>query len=1541
MELKEIEDILDKTIQESLEINNPVIENKLKRWCDTLLDLTKRNPSIHFATRVKAGKNKGKRKNNIFKFSLNSAYIFDSLVNKNESLSLIELGLIDLAKGFKAIKFGRRFFTEKEEHHNNSSSIETLSQINDLSGVENNNNNEALNLPNDLSGVENDNNTNETLALDQPIIIDDVPETDLTNDIQNELEESLELPEEEYDNSAVINQFTRIKRDTENILEERGTHVLYVVCGFFEWKDPILSDELLNTPLIFIPVTIQKSRTRDRFSIQIVESSEVEFNPTFAYLLKKNYGVDLDIDLSELLNTSENAEHSKGIQDIFNLIEDKLGKFLQGKVKDEVWLGKFWFEKLVLLTDIQKNINAFINDPIIQNICGEKPQVKIEHDTNLDELSRQAEEKKPAEIFEILDADSSQRRAIEAAVNKKNFVLIGPPGTGKSQTIANIIAECLVRGKKVLFVSEKLAALKVVKKKLEACNLGKLCISIHGKEIKKRDFYSSLHSWYEELFMLSENQSPTDIVFEELYNVKKKLNDFANALSKNESSLAFNIENVNGELLPYKVNNHYLHGKLLRLEDIPDIKTKLNIEDIDVRKFKSQKETLERCIPYKDIVLGKIQSDWFSTNLSGPYTNELEEDILSTIQNLKIIEKLILTKKEICNLLELDTSPTLSKLIDLQSLIKSIIYAPEIELDFLKEELVNNSLSSVEKDKELHETYEAEKDNLFFNFKESILHKDVEMLKNEFVDRYREDGFRFLKLDYWKKRKELSKEKTENINETIFKDDIYFQEIERAFKIKKLSCEIELHTKDFAKNYGNSYKGENTDWDNVSYLLNYAKSLLTYLNQMVDLSSVRNIISPAITECLQSKYSPIKDKLKLLFLKLEKEINLFQEAFISFSKYLPLEFKSEIFNENDSLKSYPKYIFGEVDLGENSLEEIYTWVNKLEEDLLCEPSLLGKYLEFKEIKEEAENLGLKDFLHDLKNIKEECFHQISNIFEKRVLELLLTNAEKKSPSLTRFSSIKHDKSQHDFQALDKQALKLNQLRILEIVGKQIKEKLVFEEEPRLLKKLGQQKRPKVPIRQAIQETKDLFFNLKPCWMMSPLSVSQYCPPNASLFDVVIFDEASQVRPADSIGAIFRGDQIIVVGDPRQLPPTNFFQTIAQDESKSLDNDEQDEIEESIIDEILSKAYDIEQIPLKWHYRSKSEDLFAFASHNIYPDLDLITFPNPKEKDNYDESLRPLGVKHIVIQDGVYDRGRTRTNQKEAEAVSDFVIDHYKRYSTDKNNSSYLSLGVIAFSAAQEDAILNALMNKLKDTPELESILEDKDEESFFIKNLETVQGDERDHIIISVGYGPDQVGKITSNFGPLNSEGGYRRLNVAITRARRHLVIVSSFNTRSINLNSVQRGPQLLLKYLRYAEEGKKVLFENTSENKIEKRFNSPFEEEVYQRLIEKGLAVHTHIGCSDYRLDMAVVNPLKAGSYLFAIECDGKTYYDTFSARDRDRLRHEILEDRGWKVLRVWSRDWMKSSNKEINKIIDYYNTLLKEEENSALLSDWEMNLD
>jgi very-short-patch-repair endonuclease/flagellar biosynthesis GTPase FlhF len=1489
----EIESLL--TEIKNPKLSSPVIEAKLKRWCDTLLDLTKRNPSLHFLTHVKKGKNKGHKKNNIFKLKLTAQEVFEKLVNKGEVLSLSEAGIVDLSKGFR-LGFGRR----KSYYISVSDDVP--------------------------EPVENEDEETE----------DESEEIEILQDLENEtFDSTIQEDEEDIDNNSVITQCTRIKRDTESILEERGTHVLYIICGLFEWRDQLISDEILNTPILFIPVTIQKTRTKDRYSIQIAEAAEVEFNPTFSYLLKKNYQIDLDKEINDILNNAEPKEENIGIKEIFELVEGKLTKLLQGKVKDEVWLGKFWFEKLVLLTDIQKNIDAFVNDPIIQNICGEKPQIEIEHKTDLDELSRQAENKKPLEIYEVLDADSSQRRAIEAAINKKNFVLIGPPGTGKSQTIANIIAECLVRGKKVLFVSEKLAALKVVKKKLEQCNLGKLCISIHGKETKKKDFYSSLYDWYEEVFVFNPKSNPDEIIYEELSNIKKRLNDYALALSLNHSSLTHVVEKIGNEVKTLELTNQYVQGKLLGLEGIPEVKTRINIDDLDVRKFKSQKESLEKTIPYKDIVLRQTVSDWFCTQLPGPYTIELEEDILKALAKFDLIDDLSKIIEEINSLLQLNTTPSLSKLIDLTIFIKEIVDAPELESSLLNPNQVSESVSKLRTDINLHKTYTEERKNLANHFNESFLEKDLEGLKENFSDKYKEDRLRWLKPGYWKVKKEVSQNKV-NKNDKDVTDDIYFNEIERGIKIKKLACDIESHAKEFSIRYGSTYNGENTDWEKVSYLLNYADSLFKHLSETLNMQQLENVVSPALNECLQSKYSPIKDKLKILLTKLESKLNEFDVAYLSLMHFLPLTYEKEKYDEKNKLSAYPKYTFNNNDFGCKTLEEIKTWTKKLEEDINQEPPLLERWLEFKEIKEEIDELNLSDFLEDFSKLNLN-YDNIVQIFEKRTLELILINAERESPVLAKFTGTKYQKLQADFKTFDRQALKLNQVRILELVSKQIKDKLIFHQEPRLLKKLGQQKRPKKPIRQAILETQDLFFTLKPCWMMSPLTVSQYLPPDASLFDVVIFDEASQVRPADSIGAIFRGDQIIVVGDPRQLPPTNFFQTMAQEDRSTLDDENEDSAEESIIDEVLSKSYDIEEIPLKWHYRSKSEDLFSFASHNIYPDLELITFPNPK---GCRDDGRPLGVKHVLV-DGVYDRGKTRTNQKEAEKVADLVVEHYTRYGTDRNDPNYLSLGVIAFSAAQEDAILNAIQRRKKELPDIETILEEKDGEGFFVKNLETVQGDERDHIIISVGYGPDKTGKMVSNFGPLNSEGGYRRLNVAITRARYHLMIVSSFSPKSFSSTSTQQGAQLLLKYLRFAESGKEVLFEDKPQESNTSMFNSPFEEEVFKKLKKLGLDIHTQLGCSGYRIDMAVVNPKKTDEYLFGIECDGKTYHGTFSAKDRDRLRQEILEDRSWKIYRIWSRDWMKNSKKEVNKLMEFYESLVKQEEEKELLSDLEMNFD
>ena len=449
----------------------------------------------------------------------------------------------------------------------------------------------------------------------------------------------------------------------------------------------------------------------------------------------------------------------------------------------------------------------------------------------------------------------------------------------------------------------------------------------------------------------------------------------------------------------------------------------------------------------------------------------------------------------------------------------------------------------------------------------------------------------------------------------------------------------------------------------------------------------------------------------------------------------------------------------------------------------------------------------------------------------------------------------------------------------------------------------------MPLRKLFMAIPNLITTLRPCFMMSPLSVSVFLEAQSYNFDLVIFDEASQVHTEDAIGAIMRGKQTIIVGDTKQLPPTNFFSTSLNDEDYDIDSDETIESYdagtfESVLDEAVSV---LPERSLKWHYRSRDEHLIAFSNVKVY-NSQLITFPSSIE------SAPDTGVEYIYVKDGVYDRGGKKNNIIEAKKVADLVFEHFRKHPN-------RSLGVVTFSEAQQNAVDAAIrQRRLQDSKFDKFFIEDK-EEPFFIKNLENVQGDERDTIIFSIGYAKDSRGIMYMNFGPLSRDGGYRRLNVAITRAKYNVKLVGSITANDIDLDKTSsEGVKMLHSYIEFAQQGIVALDKELRYIRYNCNldFDSPFEEAVYDFLQSKGYDVVTQVGCSGFRIDMAVKDPINTGKFAIGIECDGATYHSSRTARERDRLRQTILEDMGWAIYRIWSTDWIKDQTTEEEKLIN-----------------------
>ncbi|MHB8244085.1 MAG: DUF3320 domain-containing protein [Acidimicrobiales bacterium] len=446
----------------------------------------------------------------------------------------------------------------------------------------------------------------------------------------------------------------------------------------------------------------------------------------------------------------------------------------------------------------------------------------------------------------------------------------------------------------------------------------------------------------------------------------------------------------------------------------------------------------------------------------------------------------------------------------------------------------------------------------------------------------------------------------------------------------------------------------------------------------------------------------------------------------------------------------------------------------------------------------------------------------------------------------------------------------------------------------IIKREAEKQRRHMPVRRLLEETAEVAQLLKPCFMMSPLTVSQFLPPTLR-FDAVVFDEASQVRPSDAINCIYRGRQLIIAGDDKQLPPTSFFEAVSMDGSDEWEEDQFEDFE-SII-KLGKGSGGFQELPLRWHYRSQHEDLIAYSNFAFY-DGRLITFPGSTAESG------DLGVKLFHVPDGVYRRGTARDNPKEAEVVVDRVL-HWARHSIE-NPSQAVTLGVVAFSEAQAEAIEVELERRRRRLPDLDSFFGEDRLDGFFVKNLENVQGDERDVMIFSVGYGRDEAGKLTMNFGPLNREGGERRLNVAITRARRRVELVASITGTEVEFStSLKEGPRHLQRYLDYAARGHQALAIDVGDDGRDAE--SPFEEAVMRVVRSWGYDVKPQVGTAGYRVDIGVWHPAIAGRFALGVECDGRMYHSSRVARDRDRLRQEVLEGLGWRIYRVWGTSWYR----------------------------------
>lgn len=700
-------------------------------------------------------------------------------------------------------------------------------------------------------------------------------------------------------------------------------------------------------------------------------------------------------------------------------------------------------------------------------------------------------------------------------------------------------------------------------------------------------------------------------------------------------------------------------------------------------------------------------------------------------------------------------------------------------------------------------------------------------------------------------------------------DDI-LNDLAELAQLQSLCRDIDEQQQKISEQYDSYYTGVKTDWDKTVEALMFAKELKDFIETThLPTDFIEKICSSSkvISYCKTSSINlyNLKDKIKP-----------------------NISWVLNLFDASEQLTNYHlKDLAGRLTKCKNKKHLLEEWVDYCSNRRKCEEQGLLPYVIQIEEREISTN-------------------HIVDAYLKRFYRLWLDAMLPLFPAVQSFRGRIHDQNIKEFQELDKIQFRIAQSRVRERIFNRMPD---FDsitstrDEIGILKRELNKQRRLMPLRKLFNEIPNLLTSLRPCFMMSPLSVSVFLEAKSYDFDLVIFDEASQVHTEDAIGAIMRGKQVIIVGDTKQLPPTSFFTSALEDEDFDTDTEASDNdagAYQSILDESVTV---LPERSLRWHYRSRHEHLIAFSNIKIYGNS-MITFPSSIEK------APDCGVEYVHVSNGVYDRGSKRNNINEAQKVAELVFNHYRKYPN-------RSLGVVTFSEAQQQAVDAAIRQKrLQNGMYEQFFMEDRDE-PFFIKNLENVQGDERDTIIFSIGYAKDSNGIMYMNFGPLSKEGGHRRLNVAITRAKHNVKLVGSIVPTDIDTEKTSaEGVRLLRSYIEFAQQGIVALQKELSYvDSLD--FDSPFEEAVYDFLSDNGYNVVTQVGCSGFRIDMAIKHPSQSGTFAIGIECDGATYHSSRTARERDRLRQTVLEDMGWAIYRIWSTDWIKDQKTEEQKLI------------------------
>ncbi len=1237
----------------------------------------------------------------------------------------------------------------------------------------------------------------------------------------------------------LASSLTNLYRSARTSVEESGANPLYLAVGFLRWYDAERSPKELYAPLVLLPVELSR-RVSPRGFVLRLRDEEPQFNITLMELLRTSFDIHLT-GLDPLPYTAEGIDMRR----IYGIIRRAVATKKRWDVVESACLGNFSFSRFIMWNDLHNRAEELSANRMVTALVNGYAD---RHDAPLfltpTELDNQI---LPADIAAPLPYDSSQLAAIHAAAQGASFVLHGPPGTGKSQTIANMICNALYAGKTVLFIAEKMAALSVVQNRLDKLGLSPFCLELHSDKSKKGDVLRHLSETLEDVHATA----------------PKEYND--------ESARLLALRRSLGETLSLIHRTHpcgfSLYEIIARFEEYRnavacDFFTEDHCRSMTPAMWRAWEDLLREYVTLAE-GCGGAHNNPLSIYKKTSYSGADKPTLFNALQeHLRLSDDLKRVLATILAVIPARQPLSYIRMVSLCKLCERLSVVSALPAGILTNTATLPGQERISRLCEVGRRHIQLREVLLFRFDEALLTVDPNAAIKNLQDA-RNASVLLRRGKVKRERDKLAVYAKDPATLTVRDLDTTWQQL----KEYKDSIETIRDLIPGARAlFGDLIRDEDTDFVYIGRIYRDATDLVALVREVAEnAEELSDLLSALDALASRGELLKLSDSLKALCTCFEA---------LTHSEQVVADLTGA---DTAEWQSMPDWLNAEYTLFERALAHI---------------DALKDYSTYRAKRQEMHATGLGALV----TLAEEgtvAPKELFGVFYRAASHALATHIIEEDPRLSGFTGVMMEERIREYTETNEKFSRLTVEELLARLCARVPhaDGGADSSEMSILRRAARSGGRGISLRRLFDSIPHLLRRLAPCMLMSPLSVAQYLDPSLPPFDLVIFDEASQMPTCEAVGAIARGEHLVVVGDPKQLPPTTFFTSLHFDE-ENLDREDLD----SLLDDCL--AISMPELHLLWHYRSRHESLIAF-SNNQYYDGRLFTFPSPEN-----QSSR-VSLQYV---NGVYDRGRTKQNRLEAEAVVDEVM---RRLTTPALRSR--SIGIVTFSSVQQLLIEDLLETRLALDPAAEKAASAL-HEPIFVKNLENVQGDERDVILFSVCYGPDRTGHVGVNFGPLNRDGGWRRLNVAVSRARYEMLVFASLTPEQIDLartNSL--GVAGLRAFLEYARDGRESM-PDTAPSGGE---GYDIANCIAEILTERGYTCHTHVGSATGRIDVAVYDDEDASEYILGIVCDTPPTDAEETMRDRNILRNDVLGSLGWQIHRIWSVDFWDAPMREVEKII------------------------